>query len=645
MLKRLLLFLLLLAGGLAAPTVRAATGDTTRVTVFNNRALTRYGEFDTTATFPAAGRYRKILLHYVLGRYACPPGSQYCGSWDYTTRVVLLPPANDTVELARIITPYATDWLAQNRRHDYVVDVTDYASLLRGTNTLRFFYDGYSWGFNITMYLEFIEGTPPRDALGVKNVYSSGPAGGGFPYGRLADPIDNYLPAKTVTAVPGAAGASLKSFITGHGADTRNCAEFCRKFYTLFVNGTSQGNTDLWRADCGLNQIYPQTGTWVYNRSNWCPGNAVAPIYHDLTSALSGGSAQVNIDMAPHAISNQSMANAKWIWQTQLVSYSAPNFTTDAALEQIVAPTTDANFVRDNPICDAPRVVLRNTGSAPLTTATIRYRVGTNAWRSYQWTGSLAFLAQTEVTLPPVPADFTGQSVFRVYVTAPNGQADQNHYNDSLRTRFNAVSMLPPSFVVSLLTNNSVTAGVGQTSWTLTDQAGQTLSSRTNTTPATTYTDTLRLAPGCYTLTVDDAGCDGLSWWANTAGGTGIMRLLGPNNTVLRTINGDFGCQYKLRFSVTQALARTPAQALAALDVYPNPAQDGRFTLDLNLPVRQDVQLQVLSATGQRVYQATLPQVQAVKRPLDLHQLPAGVYLLECRGQNGLQLHRRLLIP
>ena len=92
----------------------AAPGDTTRVTIFNRRpAHAHYGNYDTTAVMPAAGRrYRKVLMHYILRRYACAPGSQYCGSWDYTTRVILRPPAHDSLELVRIMTPYATDWLA-----------------------------------------------------------------------------------------------------------------------------------------------------------------------------------------------------------------------------------------------------------------------------------------------------------------------------------------------------------------------------------------------------------------------------------------------------------------------------------------------------------------------------------------------------
>src|SRR4051812_28503056 len=86
----------------------ANPGDTTVVTVFNLRKLTAYGNYDTVSTFPTNKRYRKIRMHYILGRYACPPSTQYCGSWDYTTQIFARPANNDSVELARVITPYAT---------------------------------------------------------------------------------------------------------------------------------------------------------------------------------------------------------------------------------------------------------------------------------------------------------------------------------------------------------------------------------------------------------------------------------------------------------------------------------------------------------------------------------------------------------
>ncbi|MGI4869588.1 MAG: peptide-N-glycosidase F-related protein [Janthinobacterium lividum] len=634
MTKKLLFFFFLLTGSLVtATTAQAAPGDTTRVQIFKQRALTHYGNYDTTATFPAAGRYRKILLHYVLGRYACPAGTQYCGSWDYTTRVQLLP---DTMELARVITPYATDWLARSITHDYVLDVTDYATRLKGPQPLRFLYDGYSWGFTLTLYVEYIEGVPPHDALAVSKVYN-----GTFAYGKTADPIENHLSAKTVTPAAGASQVMLKSFITGHGSDPSGCAEFCPKAYALKVNGTQVASDYLWRDNCGLNEIYPQTGTWLYDRSNWCPGSLVAPLYHNLTLGTTG---TVDFDMQPYTASNQANASAVWIWQTQLVSYGAANYTADAALDEIIAPTNNSDYARENPICDAPRIKLRNTGSTTLTSATIKYRVGTNAWRTYQWTGSLAFMAQTEVRLPPVPADFTGQSVFKVYVSLPNNQADQNHYNDTLRAKFATVPVLPAAMTVVMTTNKDYN-GVSENSWNITDKDGNVVASRTGAATSTTYTNSVSLAPGCYTFTVDDTGCDGFAWWANTAAGNGTLRLLNASGGVLVNISGDFGCQYSMRFNVAQALAATTAQPLAVLDVYPNPSEDGRFTLALNLPIRQDVQLEVRTVTGQLVQATTLPQVQIASRTLDLHQLAAGVYLLECKGSAGTRFFRRLLIP
>jgi hypothetical protein len=117
---------------LSIPEIFASPGDTTWVTIYNLRKITQWGNYDTSVVLPSGKTYRKIRLHYILGRYACPSGTQYCGSWDYTTQVYAKPANADTVEIARIITPYATDWLTTNRSNDFTVDVTDYASILDG---------------------------------------------------------------------------------------------------------------------------------------------------------------------------------------------------------------------------------------------------------------------------------------------------------------------------------------------------------------------------------------------------------------------------------------------------------------------------------------------------------------------------------
>ena len=183
---------LLLFSELLSLPLQANPGDTTVVTVWNLRKLTQYGNYDTIATFPTGKRYRKIRMHYILGRYACPGNPQYCGSWDYTTQIFARPANNDSVEIARVITPYATDWQSQNKKHNYIEEVTDYASVLQGITGMRFHYSGYSWGFTITLKIEFIEGVPPMDALKVKNVYN-----GYFPFGNATNSIENYLVPKT----------------------------------------------------------------------------------------------------------------------------------------------------------------------------------------------------------------------------------------------------------------------------------------------------------------------------------------------------------------------------------------------------------------------------------------------------------------
>ena len=646
MLKPLLLLVLLTLGGLlTAETAQAAPGDTTRVTIFNRRALTRHGGYDTTTIMPAAGkRYRKVLLHYILGRYACPPGTQYCGSWDYTTRLTLKPVGHDTLELARIMTPYATDWLSRNKTHDYVVDVTDYAPLLNGSRDFQFFYDGYSWGFTVTLRLDFIEGTPPQDPIDVQNVYR-----GTFAYGRTADPIERHLPARTFTA-PATGTVTLKNLISGHGNDGAGCAEFCRRYYTYSVNGQRQGGfTYLWRDDCGRNEVYPQTGTWVYNRGNWCPGNIVKPLLHPLSPVLTPGqSYSLDIDMQPYTAANQN-TDAQYIWSSQLVTAGPINFTTDASVDEIIAPNANENYYRENPACGGPQLRLRNLGSARLRTATIAYRVaGRGALRTYSWTGNLAYGRDTLVSLPPMPELLNSAGGrFRAWVTTPNGSRDQNADNDTLSTRFNATTELPSRVVVAMLTNRANTPNfVNETSWVLYDAAGNVVRQRLNANSSTLYQDTLNLAPGCYALRLSDQGCNGFSWWAAPGDGTGTMRLLDPGRgNVLRTIDGDFGCEYTLNFRVAGTVTGTQGpKAVAALDVYPNPSQDGRFTFDLNLPARQDISLHVVDALGRAVWEQQLPRVQATVQPLNLSQLAPGVYSLQVKLADGSRLHRKLVI-
>lgn len=625
------LFFLLLFAELFSFSATANPGDTTWVTVWNLRKLTHYGTYDTTAVFPTNKRYRKIRLHYILGRYACPPGSQYCGSWDYTTQIHALPAGKDSVEIARVITPYATNWLSLNKTHDYVVEVTDYASVLEGSTGMRFDYEGYSWGFTITLKIEFIEGVPPMDALSVKNVYD-----GYYQYGNTSNPIENYLTAKTYSYASPASRVLLKNTVSGHGSDNAGCAEFCSRYYQLKLNNTTISQKQLWRNDCGWNEVYPQTGTWIYERGNWCPGAVVWPIYHDL-SALTTANTNftVDVDMQPY-VGGGSLGGYNFV--SHLINYSAPNHSLDVSIEDIIAPTKDDNYFRENPRCSNPIIKIRNVGTASLSSVNFNYGLHGDTVLNYTWTGNLGYLDTALVVLPPSVSilSHTSSAVFEVSVTAVNGTTgDQNSFNNIYSSKTIPVDIFPDKFVIRMLTNNSTDpiSLTNETSWILYDDSGNIIMQRDQLANATVYIDTLFLWPGCFKFEIRDTGCDGMSWWANAPAGNGSLRFdyYGINNTIF-LYPGDIGCGYTKYFTILDPNiiyvgTKNSGVIANSIEVYPNPAANMAY-IRLNLNKSQAVSYRLLDITGKLIQQKKLENVITSYETIDTHELSNGVYFI-----------------
>lgn len=625
--------------------LQANPGDTTWVTVWNKRWLDHYGAYDTTATFPTGKRFRKIRLHYILGRYACPGSPQYCGSWDYTTQIFARHAGMDSVEVARIITPYATDWLSKNKSHDYIVEVTDYAKALDGLTGMRFHYSGYSWGFTITLKIEFIEGVPPMDVQAVRNIYK-----GYFPYGNGNNPIENYLTAKTFSYNAFTSRTMIKNFVSGHGADGGNCAEFCSRYYQLKLNSNLISQKQLWRTDCGSNQVYPQTGTWIYDRGNWCPGAVVWPIYHDLsTTTLPNQTFTVDIDMQPYTMQNPS---AGYEWSSQFIEYAAPNHSLDVSVEDVITPNVDANYFRNNAACNNPKILIKNTGTQTVTSVEMVYGYPGSPMMSYTWTGSLNFLDTTTVMLPPSNQvmSHTVSAQWQVSLTAVNGAVDQNQFNDIYRVTAPAVAVFPDTMVVKFYTNKSqIAGGYNETNWQIVDDFNSVIYSRTQNSITTMYIDTIVLYPGCYRFQLTDAGCDGLSWWANTAGGTGSCKFEKKVGGNIFTFPVDIGCSFEKSF-IVQARPQEPdptglsGRALQnSVELFPNPASDEVWLkIDLELP--QGLEIRLSDITGKTVYQRNYKKVQNVYEALDISQFAPGVYIVSSKLSDGSFYTQKLII-
>jgi hypothetical protein len=639
------IFLLLLFAEILNFASFSNPGDTTWVTVWNNRKLTQYGNYDTSATYPSNKRYRKIRMHYILGRYSCPGSPQYCGSWDYTTQIYSRPIGKDSVEIARVITPYASDWLSQGRKHDYVVEVTDYASVLEGATAMRFNYSGYSWGFTITLKLEFIEGIPPMDAQSVTNIYD-----GYFTYGNPTLSIENNLVPKTFSYSTTTNKVFVKNSVSGHGSDVNGCGEFCDKFYQLSVNNNLVAMKQLWRKDCGLNDVYPQTGTWVYDRANWCPGAVVWPIYHDISTLTNANTNfTVNVDMETYTVSS---ASGGFNWVSQLLKYSAPNHSLDISIEDIKSPTKDPNYFRENPACMSPIVKIKNVGTNTITNVVFNYGLKGLTPLTYTWTGNLAFLAETEVVFPNSSALLSGSvaAVFQVSVVSVNGNSgDQNLFNNIYTSTTTPVDEFPSDFVVKLLTNKSTdpTTQKNEITWKLFDENGNTLVSRSGLSNNTNYYDTLKRLPiGCYKFVINDSGCDGLGWWANPNAGNGLMRLdyPGGGNNVFYYFPVDFGCNYTKYFVVksqSDLVGIADSKNQSAFYLYPTPT-DKFVTINKRHVIEKVMSYQFINTIGQVV----LENISSEKNEdlIDVSALVNGVYSVKLRLENGTYLSQKLLI-
>lgn len=519
-------------------------------------------------------------------------------------------------ELARYITPYGIN-LSLGTGWTWTFDVSDYRTLLADSVHLA----AGNWQELLDVRFVMIEGTPPRDVMGIQNLWN-----GGFNYGSASDPIESHLTPISLTIPANAYNTRWKSRVTGHGMDTpQNCAEFCPKTHYYKVNGTQQFSKLVWRDNCDLNPLYPQGGTWVYDRSNWCPGAEVWT-YDWETSPMTPAGSTFTLDHDVQPYTNTGGWDYYQI-EDQLVTYGAPNFTLDAAIVDIISPSKDQMHLRHNPVCTAPIIVIKNGGTTPLTSLTITYGLNGATPSVYNWTGNLSFEQSETVTLETFNWA-QGASDFTVTLSSPNGGVDQYVHNNSKVSKFTYPLLVPATFVIDFKTNNNN----GENQYTLKDDAGNIIHSRDGSmlNPNTVYKDTITLADGCYVFELTDAGEDGLSFWANTSQGNGYIRFRNVTpGTIIKSYNADFGGQVYQQFTVglTSDIDEDLIVNLPSLNVYPNPT-DGSIFLDINLNGMNQGKVEIYDMMGKLTYQQVLTNFDNEILKVDLSNFSSGVYFV-----------------
>lgn len=528
-------------------------------------------------------------------------------------------------EIGRYITPYGNG-LNLGDGFVWTFDVSDYRTLL--TDSVRLV--SHNSQELVDIRFEMVKGVPPRDPVSIENLWVGNPQ-----YGT-SNPIEDFLTPRTVQIPAEAANVRMKMRTTGHGfGGTENCAEFCPKLHRIVVNGQEQHRRLVWKDDCGLNPVYPQGGTWVYNRTNWCPGDDVPTYDLELTGLAPGQPATLNYQIEAYTWDGQG-STPYYAIETQLVTYRSPNFSLDASVEAIKAPSTTDIYRRMNPICGNPVITIKNTGTTPLTSLNITYGVKGAAPSTHTWTGSLAFLESVDVELGSFAWSGSEQT-FYASVSAPNGGSDQYANNNVMSTSYTVPPVYPSDIIIELKTNNNGE----ETSYELRRSDGSIVRKREDLEGQTTYRDTLTLADGCYEFRLLDTGGDGLDWWANRQfAGTGSLRIRrASTGASVRQFGADFGSEVYQQFTVGYDLSSvengaTPG-ASEKVAIYPNPTP-GEFSVDLRFASPQNVFISVRDMLGKTIQERRVDNTMTGSLRFDLTGNPPGIYMVSVRTDHGV---------
>lgn len=535
-------------------------------------------------------------------------------------------------EMLRFITPYGIGLNLGPDGRTWIYDVTDYAPLLHDNVYFRA-------GNNqevLDMKFVMIKGTPPRDVKKIERLW-----GGSFSYSALL--ADTRGEPVTKVLDPSADGFRIKTRTSGHGfGGPTNCAEFCPRNHYLDINGNRDFTWYVWN-ECATNHIYPQGGTWVYDRAGWCPGEEVTTFDHELTQLHNPGDTIV-ID---YEVQNSSPPEGNFVLQGQLFTYGAPNYQLDAEIEAILAPNKHFEYSRRNPICGNPKILIRNLGADTLTTIDFTFGViGGFSPCYYRWNGTLPFMESEEIELPLF--NWTGLDAndprFYVEMNTVNGQTDDNNTNDYLEVQFDIATRWIRGSVIELTTN----AAANENSYRIVNlDNGQTVLERKNLFPYFTYRDTIDLPDGCYLFELLDEGQfgqDGISWWAN-GDGNGQLRLINPNGTTNKYFEPDFGADVYEEFTMGwTAGGEIPRVACAAnsvsevlemprtgsLAVYPNP-NAGQFTVSLEWGEAAAGEIAIYDQLGKLVRTLETPALLGYETTVELDVEP-GLYLMVARN-------------
>ena len=543
MMRILLLVFLIIA-------IDALAADTVKIVFFQDSNIQQFRgvEWHRIAQKIPEGNYSKAILQIDLG---C--ATYGCCAWDYTYRGFFSEKMNDSsymdIEVARLITPYSS-FMRKGRYvydstwvHPYVYDVTDYLPLLRGDSV---FYsaltggwdDKGKFGFKHTVTLYLIKGDTLRNPVRVIPAFHND-------Y-RYYDSVqmDSMIKPFKFRLKKGENYAKLRTIITGHDQE----GEFSPIQFYVKLNGKPIYQKRLWKTDCDKNPIQPQSGTWIFSRTNWCPGEKVNEIEVHLPDLMSFEDNEVEIVFGKIQTESKEI-NALYSVESLIITYRYKD-SFDVALVDILAPSRNPNYRMYNPSCSEIKLMVKNEGTNIVDKIVVLGEDNQSFDFRYQFDTKL-MPYQSEVLTLALP------NISNYYkLILENNHQNNNTIND-IKVCYGFVTNFwsTGSYIFEITTTNDSSNNV----LVLRNESGDTVLKKDYFNNSETYRDTAQLYSGCYHLELFDYDknyeCgDGLSFWYSSRvmkKTSGIFKIYdAKTGKLLKVFNPDFGGKINYEFRV-----------------------------------------------------------------------------------------------
>ncbi len=521
-------------------------------------------------------------------------------------------------ELLSLVTPYGNGLDLGKEGKNFVFDVTDYAPVLRGNKRLSVELGGENQE-ELNIKFQYIKGKPARAVHDIQNVYT-------FQRQWFPDILNgNVFEPRKIQLGNESKYFKLRTTITGHEQN----GEFVNRSHFIKVDGSKgskKHDFNVWK-ECANNPIYPQGGTWIFDRAGWCPGAASDSYFHDITELTTPGS-EVTIDYGLNGI---NLASANYLVSCQLVSYGDYNYNLDAGIENIIRPnSTRVEYERFNPSCSRPEIQVKNLGRNNITSLLIQYGMSNGIQLQYTWTGILSSQNSVQIELPvsnmqmwdgaqPIDNEF----VVRILKT--NNIDDENVRNNSFRTKFNFVRSFDFDPVFEIRTNSVA----GDNSYRIKDANGTILIEKKNLNANTTTQENLVFPNGCYRIEIDDRANDGLSFWYYPNFGSGSSGIKRKQNTVfvpVQNFRADFGAGFQYDFIINKPNAVDDLKNSFTWNISPNPVND-EMSIEIQGLIEQTLKVQLIGIDGKIYFEKNIyPHQNSMREKIKLPEIASGIY-------------------